>query len=154
MYQRNSPINIQNLKFWILFLFTILFLLRVLGHFLVRITSIEWLPPETEWLSGALPYQYLLIFQLVILLSLFKVCRDFWYRTGYFYRTNNFLIYWFLPIGITYLLAMVLRYVLRMSLYPPERWTGGSIPVFFHWVLAAIVIIIAIHQIKSSDHNI
>ena len=131
MNQRNSLINIQNLKFWILFLFTILFLLRVLGHFLVRITRIEWLPPESEWLSGALPYQYLLIFQIVILLSLFKVCRDFWYRSGYFYRANNFLTYWFLPIGITYLLAMVLRYILRMSLYAPERWTGGSIPVFF-----------------------
>ena len=154
MNQRNSSTNIQNPKFWILFLLTILFLLRVLVHFFVRIISVEWFPPESEWLSGALPYQYLLAFQVLILFSLFKVCRDFWYRSGYFYKPNNFLTYWLLPIGITYLLAMVLRYILRMSLYSPERWTGGSIPVFFHWVLAAIVITIAIHQIKSSGQNI
>ena len=154
MTQRNSSTNIQNPKFWILFLFTIFFLLRVLVHFFVRIISVEWFPPESEWLSGALPYQYLLASQILILFSLFKVCRDFWYRSGYFYKPNNFLTYWLLPIGITYLLAMVLRYILRMSLYSPERWTGGSIPVFFHWVLAAIVITIAIHQIKSSGQNI
>ena len=103
MTQRNSSTNIQNPKFWILFLFTIFFLLRVLVHFFVRIISVEWFPPESEWLSGALPYQYLLASQILVLFSLFKVCRDFWYRSGYFYKPNNFLTYWLLPIGITYL---------------------------------------------------
>jgi len=35
---------------------------------------------------------------------------------------------WF---GSIYLIVMIIRYVVRMSLYPPERWTGSSIPIFF-----------------------
>ncbi len=32
--------------------------------------------------------------------------------------------------------CLVPRYVVVMTLYP-ERWLGGTIPIFFHWVLAA-----------------
>jgi hypothetical protein len=32
--------------------------------------------------------------------------------------------------------AMVLRYVLTMALHPDQRWLGGTIPIFFHFVLA------------------
>jgi hypothetical protein len=45
--------------------------------------------------------------------------------------------------GSVYLAAMVLRYVLRMSLVPEARWTGGAIPIFFHWVLAAWILTLA-----------
>jgi hypothetical protein len=31
---------------------------------------------------------------------------------------------------------MVLRYVLVMAYYPERRWFTGTIPIFFHWVLA------------------
>jgi hypothetical protein len=27
-----------------------------------------------------------------------------------------------------------------MYIYPEERWTGGCIPIFFHWVLATFVL--------------
>jgi hypothetical protein len=38
---------------------------------------------------------------------------------------------------------MVLRYVLRMSLYPDQRWFGGTIPIFFHYVLASFILVFA-----------
>ncbi|MCH7876029.1 MAG: hypothetical protein IH965_12105 [Gemmatimonadetes bacterium] len=37
---------------------------------------------------------------------------------------------------------MVIRYVIRMSLYLEERWTGGSIPIFFHWILASFMLLV------------
>jgi hypothetical protein len=27
-----------------------------------------------------------------------------------------------------------------MSLYPEAHWFGGTIPIFFHWVLASFII--------------
>ena len=42
--------------------------------------------------------------------------------------------------------VMVIRYVLRMSLYPPERWIGGAIPIVFHWVLAAFILVLGAYH--------
>jgi len=36
-----------------------------------------------------------------------------------------------------YVMAMVIRYVLRMSRYPDQRWFGGTIPIVFQLVLAS-----------------
>ncbi len=34
--------------------------------------------------------------------------------------------------------VMVIRYVNTMALFPERRWLGsGTIPIVFHWVLAA-----------------
>lgn len=41
-----------------------------------------------------------------------------------------------------YLFTMILRYSIRMALYGAERWAGGCIPIFFHCVLAAFVIVL------------
>jgi hypothetical protein len=30
---------------------------------------------------------------------------------------------------------------IRMNLYPDQRWIGGCIPIFFHWVLASFILI-------------
>jgi hypothetical protein len=35
--------------------------------------------------------------------------------------------------------AMTLRYVLTMIYRPEMRWLGGTIPIFFHFVLAAFL---------------
>ena len=55
-----------------------------------------------------------------------------------------------LVFGSAYLGVMVIRYVVRMSLYPPERWTGSSIPIFFHWVLASYLLTVARFHIRKS----
>src|SRR5262245_15493014 len=46
---------------------------------------------------------------------------------------------------------MVIRYVIRMSLYPHERWAGGSIPIFFHWVLASFVIVLGRYHWRGAS---
>jgi hypothetical protein len=36
--------------------------------------------------------------------------------------------------------AMVLRYVLTMTLVPELRWFGHTIPIFFHFALASYML--------------
>ena len=46
-----------------------------------------------------------------------------------------------LTLGSLYVTTMVLRYVLRMSWYPEERWAGGCLPIYFHLILASFLLL-------------
>lgn len=93
-----------------------------------------------EWYSGTISYPWLLLSQIVITLLYSKVCFDFARGYGFFVAPRRGLGVGLLAFGSIYLLVVVIRYVIRMSLYPHERWIGGSIPIFFHWVLASFLL--------------
>lgn len=118
-----------------------LFCLRVSGQLLVAFFDVAFLPPMEEWYSGLLAYPYLLTAQILIIGLLIKVCLDLHRGTGVFTESRPLFAGGVLYFGYGYLAAMVLRYILRMSLYPDERWFGGTIPIVFHWVLATFVIL-------------
>ena len=42
-------------------------------------------------------------------------------------------------LAILYALAMVLRYIVTMTMHPELRWFTGTIPIWFHFVLAAFI---------------
>jgi uncharacterized protein len=121
-----------------------LFALRVLGQVLVEFWHVRCLPPSEEWFSGLLNYPALLTSQIVILLLMLKIGVDFSRQKDWSYRSRRSAGFWLLAFGVIYLSVMIIRYVVRMSLYPHERWTGGSIPIFFHWVLAAYVLVLGL----------
>ena len=60
------------------------------------------------------------------------------------------LFMWLRNFGIVYFLSMVVRYALRMSWYPEERWFGGTIPIIFHWVLASYLIVLGCYHLRAS----
>lgn len=121
-----------------------LFCLRVGGQLVVALVPVSprLLPPMEEWYSGLVPYGPLLVAQILIILLYGKVCLDFTRGRGYFVVPQRRLAIGLLVFGSLYLAAMILRYVIRMSLYPDERWTGGSIPIFFHWILASFLLLV------------
>lgn len=119
-----------------------LFCLRVGGQLVVSLVPVSFLPPMEEWYSGLVPYGPLLVAQTLIILLYGKVCLDFTRGRGYFVVPQRRLGIGLLVFGSLYLAAMILRYVIRMSLYPDERWTGGSIPIFFHWILASFLLLV------------
>jgi hypothetical protein len=121
-----------------------LFALRVLGQALVEFWNVRFLPPSEEWFSGLLNYPALLASQVAILLLMFKIGVDFGRQRGWSYRPQQSAGFWLLAFGGVYLCVMLIRYAVRMSLYPHERWTGGSIPIFFHWVLATYVLALGV----------
>lgn len=116
------------------------FCLRVAGQMVVAFVGVSWLPPMEAWYSGLMPYPYLLPSQLLIIALYSKVCLDFTRGQGFFVRSRPVFGRDVLVFGYIYLAAMVLRYVIRMSLHPQARWLGGTIPIFFHWVLATFII--------------
>lgn len=129
----------QSLAPW-LWLLLAAFCLRVFGQMLVAFVGVSWLPPMDEWYSGLLPYPYLLPSQFLIIVLYGKICLDFTRGDGFFVRPYTGFGSGVLVFGYVYLAAMVLRYIIQMSLHPEARWFGGTIPIFFHWVLATFII--------------
>jgi hypothetical protein len=116
-----------------------LFLLRVGGQVLVRVRTPRWLPPTEEW--NLSPYQLLLPAQLAILGLMAWVDADFARGSGFWTEPHPALgraVLWF---TLVYAAAMLMRYVVRMSRRPDQRWFGGTIPIFFHWVLAGYLVV-------------
>lgn len=123
-----------------------LFVLRVTGQALVAFFHVEFLPPMREWYSGLLAYEYLLPSQAVLIALMVKICVDFTRGVGIFVTPRRFFAVYGLYFGYLYLAVMVARYPIQMALHPESRWFGGTIPIFFHWVLAAFVILIGLHH--------
>jgi hypothetical protein len=123
-----------------------LFLLRVAGQALVAFAGDDWLPPMEQWYSGLLAYPLLLPAQLLIAALYGTVCRDFARGHGWFVETRPWFARQAWWLGWAYLGAMVARYPIQMALHPEDRWLGRTIPIVFHWVLAAFVIAFAGHH--------
>jgi len=104
------------------------FLARVLGQALVAFLQVGWLPPMDRWYSGLLPYPVLLPIQLAILAVQARVSLDLWRGSGWFASRRPRGGAWLRRLALAYFLAMVVRLVAT---------SGGRIPIFFHWVLAA-----------------
>ena len=124
-----------------LWLLLALFVCRVAGQALVFFFDVGFLPPMAAWQSGLIDYPWLLASQLAIVLVLGRICLDFSRGRGIAVVPRRCLGQGLLVLGGLYLLAMATRYGVRMALYSQERWTGGSIPTLFHWVLAGFLLV-------------
>lgn len=127
------------LRITLLWLCTALFLARVMGQILAGVYHTPLLPEWKEWYSGLLPYPWLLLSQLLILMFMTVVNVDTARRSGRFYVTGAKARGWLHLFAVLYAGSMVFRYSYRMITMPEERWFGGTIPIWFHFVLAAWV---------------
>ena len=118
---------------------TFLFALRVLGQALVVFFRVDWLPGTEHWFSGVIRYPVLLAIQLVMLPGMVKVASDIWRGRGFFAKPRPGCSRFLVACSIIYAISMVLRYALTMAYWPEMRWFDGTIPIFFHFVLAAFV---------------
>jgi hypothetical protein len=66
-----------------------------------------------------------------------KIIADFARRNGYFVRLKPRTGIILQVLAGIYALSMVVRYVLTMALHPELRWFTRTIPIWFHFVLAA-----------------
>jgi hypothetical protein len=120
-----------------LWLFTVLLIGRVLGQIVVVLWAPRWLPPMEQWQSGLLPYPILLAGQAVVLALMIWISIDFSRDAGFWVAPHPVLglaaVWW----SYLYAGAMVVRYIVRMTRRPEQRWLGGTIPIIFHTVVAA-----------------
>jgi hypothetical protein len=122
-----------------LWLFTVLLFFRVVGQIVVVIWAPRWLPPMAQWQSGLLPYPVLLASQIVVLTIMVWICLDFSRGTGPFVQVRpevGRFVTWF---SYVYFAGMIVRYIVRMTRRPDQRWFGGTIPIIFHSVVAAFL---------------
>jgi hypothetical protein len=118
-----------------LWLFSSLFLVRVLSQLFVRLRRPTWLPPTEEW--NLSPYQLLLPAQVAILALMTWIDIAFSLGRGPPVHPRPHLGEGVLVFAYAYAGVMAVRYLIRMARQPTERWFGGTIPIVFHWALAA-----------------
>ncbi len=123
----------------VLALLTLLFFFRVLGQALVVFFSVSWLPSNEQWASGLLPYPALLAIQVVMLVGMVKILSDVWREGGFFAMAPASWSRFLIGFSAVYAGSMATRYILTMIFRPDLRWLGGTIPIVFHFVLAAFL---------------
>ena len=122
----------------------ILFLLRVIGHLLVVLYQVSFLPPHKYWLSGLMPYKYLFPSQILILLIMAKILFDFTKGGGASTKPRKIFATGTYYFSILYFLSMIVRFIIF----------GISIPVVFHWVLALFLFTFSYyHRQKLFSNN-
>jgi hypothetical protein len=134
----------------ILWVLLLLFVGRVAGQLLVAAGWGGALPPFERWSSGILPYPVLVAAQVLIIALYAKVCLDFTRGRGFFVRPRRGLGRGLLIFAALYWTAMIARYVVRMTRMPEQRWLGGTIPIFFHFVLATFILVVGLHHFRAS----
>ncbi|HEX6867177.1 MAG TPA: hypothetical protein VF119_00155, partial [Candidatus Limnocylindrales bacterium] len=122
---------------------SLLFLARVLGQVIVVLWHPDWLPPMEQWYSGVLAYPRLLATQVLILAGMLAVILGLFAGTGWAVGPHDVLGPLLLWVAWIYALSMVVRYVVRMTRRPDQRWLGGIIPIAFHVVLAGWSFVLA-----------
>ena len=118
------------------------FSLRVLGQAVVAVNPVRFLPPMEEWYSGLLPYPVLLPIQVAILSVQTTIACNLWRGAGWLATPRPRLGVQLRRAAGLYFTLMLLRYGLTMACFPERRWFTGTIPIVFHWVLAAYLFVL------------
>ena len=124
---------------------SLVFAARVLGQLLVAFFDVEFLPPMEAWYSGLIPYPVLLAVQLVILAVQLEISRGLWGGAGAVSVPRPALGRALAWVSVVYFLAMVARYLITALMLPEAGRFGATIPIVFHWVLAAYLWILSRH---------
>ena len=128
-----------------------LFFLRVLGQALVAFAGVSVLPAMSEWYSGLVPYSLLLPTQITILGLQVWISLALWRGHGVLVTPRRRVGRVLVALSVIYFAAMALRYAITMTSYPERRWLGtGTIPVVFHWVLAAYLFTLGRHHARGA----
>ncbi len=146
---QNTPRNVDRKCFFILSFLLFLFCLRAAGQLLVALYQVPFLPPMQEWQSGLLPYPVLVACQFLIIALFAKVCRDFYHQNGFFYEAKTVLAEPLMNFGKAYFVINAARLLIWTTVFKHSVELTGTIPIFFHFVLASFLIIVAAHHRKK-----
>ncbi|MFZ5524553.1 MAG: hypothetical protein ACOY9D_10810 [Pseudomonadota bacterium] len=135
----NSPYRLQAYVVALCAL-SFLFLSRIIGQLIQYFYPVEWLPALESWQGSSLPYGFLLVSQLIILVVMLRVI--FQHASGCARRNPN-KGRWLLFFGTVYFVSMTGRLVIGLANLSAHPWFHKAIPTFFHLVLAAFVLLIA-----------
>ena len=131
---------------FVLWILLFLFCFRVFSQLLQYFIPVSFLPPFEAWHSGTLSYPALVFFQFVIIFFYLRICIR---MSAEKLQANKVVGKRLLVLGGAYAFIMVSRYVLRMTMFPSERWFGGSIPILCHVIWASFLITLGIYHLRE-----
>ena len=117
----------------------LIFSARVLLQFIQAIYPLAILPSFESWHSGALPYKFLLLTQVCIIIICIIIIRNF-LQNKIIAKRKKGMIY--LALGGIYFTFMAIRLILGLTIASSHSWFGATIPSFFHLILASIVLVL------------
>lgn len=121
-----------------LFVLTVLFTFRVVAQLVQAWHHVEFLPPFEAWHSGALPYEWLVGVQGVILAVCLRIVGRVFKGTIAPSRSKGKILF---TLGSIYLITMCARLIVGLTIAPNHYWFGATLPIVFHLVLASFVIL-------------
>jgi hypothetical protein len=130
-----------------LWLCTALFALRVAGQLIVVLARPRWLPPMAHWMSGVMPYRYLLPSQLLILSAMVAITTAVATERGPLAARSETAGWALLVAALVYWAGMLARLAVRWRKPRAQRPVAGPIPIAFHCILAAFLFIYARHHL-------
>lgn len=113
------------------------FCVRVGAQLLQARFELPGLPGFDAWHAGLLPYPLLVIAQLGIVALLGRVWLDFAREQVRPSRTSACI---WLGLGIPYLILMLVRLVLGLTVLTAHPWFKQTLPALFHLVLASFML--------------
>ena len=126
------------LRIFVLWACTGLFLLRVLGQLEVVLIAPAWLPPMEQWYSGLLPYPLLLPAQIAILMLMTGLVVSEMRGARRWHNRNRLRV-----AALIYFAAMLARLIIQYLRGADDVIAAGGIPVAFHWVLALFLLVLS-----------
>jgi len=147
LHARGEPIDAQLAGSFLLVL-SLLFALRVVGQILVVLRAPAWLPRMESGHWNLMPYRLLFPIQLAFLGVMAWLVVSLLAEQGVAAEPRPSFGWFLIGASVLYAGAMAVRYVVRMRRRTDQRWLGGTIPIFFHWVLAAFLYVLGSYHVS------
>lgn len=128
----------------LLWVLTVLFMVRVLGQALQQWAPLPLLPSFEEFQGSNLPYELLLVLQLFILAVMVRTAWRIQHLALPPNRSAGRLLWW---LGGIYMAGSVARIAIGLLMPGAHSWFEAWIPAFFHLVLAAFVLLVACYHL-------
>lgn len=128
-----------------------LFGLRVLAQPVAALTGWEWLPGFEAWQSGALPYGWLLILQILLLAwMLWTASRVRRGLEGPSTRVGRVLA----GVAVVYGGVMASRLVLGLTWFRGHWWLDQPLPTLFHLVITTFLAVTAHYHLREHPSSL
>jgi hypothetical protein len=127
----------------VLWWLTALFFIRVVAQPAALLFDHPFLPRFESWYSGAVPYPWLLVSQILILVLMLVVSSRA--SAGALERRPT-LGRVLTVLGGVYFGAMMVRLVLGATVLSSSRWFASPVPTVFHLVLASFLVVWGRHH--------
>ncbi len=134
-------------------LIPILFFLRVIAQIYAFVYPEQTLLPNFEqFQSGLMPYFWLLVSQIIILMAMALATYNGLTFQGPLYPERNGVRKFLRMFAGTYILSQLVRFFVQMLFFENRHWYDDLIPMVFHVLLGIYLFCISIRSRSQSAH--